>query len=65
MAVKRQAPTMVSLPERLEGESDKSYQRRLAAHIRGDDVRSKGDLREFKTADFSLDHSFGTDKEKW
>jgi hypothetical protein len=36
------------------GESDKDHEKRVAAFLRGDDVRSKGDLKDWKTADFTF-----------
>lgn len=41
-----------TVPKRLPGESDKAYDKRLAEWARDDSVRSKADLREFKTATF-------------
>lgn len=43
----KQQATITALPDRKPGESDNAYARRLAAFIRGEDVRSKGDNREF------------------
>lgn len=53
----KQAPTITDLPPKALGETDAAYNHRLASWLRGDDVRSKVDLREFKTADFHLDQS--------
>lgn len=53
----RQKPTITNLPPRLPRETDLAYERRIAAFLCGDNVRSKADLREFKTADFHLDRS--------
>lgn len=36
------------------GESDKDHARRVAAFIRGDDVRVKTDLKDWKTCDFTM-----------
>lgn len=45
--MKRQAPTITNLPDRKEGETDKAYERRIAAFLSGGDVRSKVDNREW------------------
>ncbi len=50
----KQQPTLTDLPKQLPGESDRDYDRRLMAFIRGDDIRTHTDLRNFKSADFSL-----------
>lgn len=50
----KQKPTVTDLPPKREGESDKDYEHRLMASLYGDDIRSKGDLRDWKSADFSL-----------
>lgn len=53
----KQAPTLTDIPPPLPGESDAAYNKRLAAFLAGEDVRTKTDLRGFKTCDFSLDRS--------
>jgi len=50
----KQAPTITDFPERRSGESDRDYHRRVMAWITGEDVRTKTDLRDFKTCDFHL-----------
>ena len=42
-----QLPTTLDIPQPREGESPAAYDRRLSAFVRGDDVRSKVDLREW------------------
>lgn len=52
----KQKPTVVSLPKRISGETDKQYERRIAAWLSGDDVRSKADNREWTgSSPFHLD----------
>jgi hypothetical protein len=41
----KQTATITDLPERKPGESEKDYSRRLADWVRGEDVRTKTDLR--------------------
>jgi hypothetical protein len=43
----KQAPTLVSLPERMPGEDEDAYWKRVRAVLTGDDVRSKADLRDW------------------
>ncbi len=50
----KQPPTCIELPEQMPGENDRDYYRRCAAWLRGEDVRTVTDLRDFKTADFTL-----------
>lgn len=50
----KQPMTITALPMQKSGESDRDYARRIAAWIRGDDVRTHTDLSEFKTCDFHL-----------
>jgi hypothetical protein len=50
----KQSPTTLDLPKQAPGESDRDYERRLMAFIRGDDIRTVTDLRGYKSADFSL-----------
>lgn len=52
--MKKQAPTITDIPPRMPGESDRDYEKRLAAFLAGDDVRTRTDLRGWKTCDFSL-----------
>lgn len=53
-----QAPTLAKLPPRLSGESERDYERRIAAFLRGDDVRTKTDLVDWTGCPpFHLDHS--------
>lgn len=49
-----QMATISDLPARLAGESDKTYWRRASAFLRGDDIRSKGDLRGWASCIFHL-----------
>lgn len=54
--MKKQAPTITRTPAQMPGESEKAYMKRLMAFIRGDDVRTKVDLREWTGAPpFHLD----------
>lgn len=50
----KQAPTITVLPQQLDGESDRDYERRIMAFLNGEDVRTVTDLRDFKTCDFHL-----------
>lgn len=47
-------PTIADLPKRLPGESDKIYWKRAGAWVRGDDIRTKGDLSGWATCIFHL-----------
>lgn len=49
----RQAPTIIDITEK-----------ELLSEIRGDNARSKTDLKDFKSADFSLDHSSPVDSDE-
>jgi hypothetical protein len=53
----KQAPTLTMdhIPQRMPGESNRAYWRRWMAFISGEDVRTRTDLADFKTADFHLD----------
>lgn len=55
-----QTLTLTDLPKRLAGETDKVYWRRAGAWVRGDDVRSKGDLRGWATCIFHLSNEVAT-----
>jgi len=48
--------------EQQPGESDEAYYLRLAAFISGDDVRTKTDLRGYKSCDFHLDREYELDR---
>jgi hypothetical protein len=50
------AKQQITVPKRLSGESEEAYHQRVEQWFK-EDVRTKVDLREFKTADFSLDKS--------
>lgn len=50
----KQKPTITELPPRFIYESDAKYDSRIAAWLRGDDVRVKTDLKDFKSCDFTL-----------
>jgi hypothetical protein len=50
----KQRPTTKGIAPRQNGESNDSYDRRIAEWRRGDHDRSKVDMREFKTCDFHL-----------
>ncbi|WP_162918509.1 hypothetical protein [Taklimakanibacter deserti] len=50
----KQRPTITTQLEKRPGESDKDHERRVAAFIRGDDVRVKTDLKDWKSCDFTL-----------
>lgn len=46
----KQPPTFPRKPRQEPGESDKAYARRLSRWLAGDDIRSKGDMREWTGA---------------
>lgn len=50
----KQKPTIMNLPPQREGESDRAFNKRLCDWMNGDDTRSKGDLRDWKSADFTM-----------
>jgi hypothetical protein len=43
----KQQPTLTSIPERMPGEGARDYERRLAAFLAGEDVRTRTDLRDW------------------
>jgi len=43
----KQQPTITDLPERLPGETDKVYWKRVEAGLAGENIRSKADLRDW------------------
>lgn len=43
----KQKPTTLMPPQPIQGESEIAYKRRLSAFLRGDDVTSKVDLKEW------------------
>lgn len=49
-----QLATVSDLPARKPGEPDKVYWRRASAWVRGDDIRSKGDMRGWASCIFHL-----------
>lgn len=50
----KQKPTTTSLPPRQKGESERDYEKRIVAFLHGDDIRTKGDLKDWKSADFTF-----------
>lgn len=48
------AKQSITVPKKLLGESYEAYNKRIAAWTRGEDVRSKVDLRDYKTCDFHM-----------
>lgn len=56
MIIYKHKPPGSDIPDRRPDESDLQYDKRVCAFLRGDDVRSKGDLGGWATCIFHLSH---------